>query len=122
MTIVTQCVCLTCRKTRQKKITKYHIQLCLALLLMLIVSFVLVLLSAEDIDALYGGCVTVSVLVHYFTLVAILWMGAEALFMFQKLVLVFSEVSTKFIIIISFFCWGKLTLRHCIFLFMILSS
>ena len=76
---------------------------------MLIVSFVLVLLSSEDIDSLYGGCVTVSVLVHYFTLVAILWMGAEALFMFQKLVLVFSHISTKFIVIMSIFCWGKLT-------------
>ena len=51
---------------------------------------------------------TVSVLVHYFTLVSVMWMGAEALFMFQKLVLVFVEINTKYIIIISAICWCKL--------------
>ena len=50
---------------------------------------------------------TVSALVHYFTLVAVMWMGAEALFMFQKLVLVFVEITTKYIIIVSVICWGK---------------
>lgn len=50
---------------------------------------------------------TVSSLVHYFTLVAVMWMGAEALFMFQKLVLVFVEITTKYIIIVSAICWGK---------------
>ena len=51
---------------------------------------------------------TVSVLVHYFTLVAVMWMGAEALLMFQKLVLVFVQITTKYIIIVSIICWGKL--------------
>ena len=74
---------------------------------MLIVSLVLVVLSAEDFNTLYGGCVTVSVLVHYFTLVAVMWMGAEALFMFQRLVLVFMEINTKYIIIVSVVCWGN---------------
>lgn len=50
---------------------------------------------------------TVSLLVHYFTLVAVMWMGAEALFMFQKLVLVFIEITTKYIIIVSIICWGN---------------
>lgn len=50
---------------------------------------------------------TVSVLVHYFTLVAVMWMGAEALFMFQRLVLVFIEINTKYIIIVSIGCWGN---------------
>ena len=72
------------------------------------VSLVLVVLSAENFNALYGGCVTVSVLVHYFSLVAVMWMGAEALFMFQRLVLVFIEINTKHITIVSIVCWGKL--------------
>ena len=74
---------------------------------MLIVSLALVVLSAENITALYGGCVTVSVLVHYFTLVAVMWMGAEALLMFQKLVIVFVQITTKYIIIVSVVCWGN---------------
>ena len=41
----------------------------------------------------YGGCVLVSVLVHYFTLVAVMWMGAEAVLMFQKLVIVFVRIT-----------------------------
>ena len=96
-----------CRKLRQKDTSKYHIQLSLAILLMLIVSFVLVVFSAENIGSLYGGCVTMSVLVHYFTLVAVMWMGAEALLMFQKLVIVFSRITTKFIVSISIVCWSK---------------
>ena len=74
---------------------------------MLIVSFVLVALSAESVASLYGGCVTVSVLVHYFTLVAVMWMAAEALLMFQKLVIVFVRITTKFIVGISVLCWSK---------------
>ena len=81
----------------------------LAILLMLLVSFVLVVMSAEDLVALYGGCMTVSVLVHYFTLVAVMWMGAEALLMFQKLVYVFYQITTKFIVSVSIVCWSKYT-------------
>ena len=87
--------------------SKFHIQLSLAILFMLVVSFALVTLSAENIAALYGGCMTVSVLVHYFTLVAVMWMGAEALLMFLKLVIVFIQITTKFIVFVSLFCWSK---------------
>lgn len=95
------------RKLRQKDTSKYHIQLSLAILFMLIVAFFVVAFSAEKVEALYGGCVTMSVLVHYFALVAVLWMGAEALLMFQKLVIVFSRITTKFIISVSTVCWSK---------------
>ena len=95
------------RKLRQKDITKYHIQLSLAILLMLVVALVLVGLSATNVIALYGGCVTVSVLVHYFTLVAVMWMGAEALLMFQKLVIIFTQITTKFIVSVSIVCWSR---------------
>ena len=67
----------------------------------------LVALSASKVTPLYGGCVMVSVLVHYFALVAVMWMGAEALLMFQKLVIVFIQISTKFIVTVSIICWSK---------------
>ena len=90
-----------------KDVSKYHIQLCLAILLMLLISLVLVGLSADDVTPLYGGCVLVSLLVHYFTLVAVMWMGAEALLMFQKLVIVFVRITKKYIIAISIICWSE---------------
>ncbi len=55
----------------------------------------------------YGGCVFVSILIHYFSLVSVMWMGAEALLMFQKLVMVFMRITTNFIIILSLVCWRK---------------
>ena len=96
------------RKLREKDASKYHVQLSLAILLMLVVALVLVGLSAGNVTALYGGCVTVSVLVHYFTLVTVMWMGAEALLMFQKLVIIFTRITTKFIVSVSIICWSKL--------------
>ena len=96
------------RKLRQKDASKFHIQLCLAMLFMLTVSFVLVVYSAERFPIIYEGCVAVSVLVHYFSLASVMWMGAEALLMFKKLVLVFSEVTAKFIVSVSIVCWSML--------------
>ena len=79
------------------------------MLLMLTIAMVLIVLSVERIDTLYGGCVVVSILVHYFTLVTVMWMGAEALLMFQKLIInVFSQVTTRYIIIVSVICWSEL--------------
>ena len=74
---------------------------------MLIVAFPLVAFSSAHVVPLYGGCVTISVLVHYFTLVAVMWMGAEALLMFQKLVTVFYQITTKLIVTVSIVCWSK---------------
>ena len=55
---------------------------------------------------------SLSLLVHYFTLVAVMWMGAEALLMFQKLVIVFVQITTKFIVFVSIICWSKLTISE----------
>ena len=77
---------------------------------MYILTLILIIFSAEKVDTIYGGCVTLSLLVHYFTLVAVMWMGAEALLMFQKLVIVFVRITTKFIVIVSLICWSKLLL------------
>ena len=74
---------------------------------MYILTLILVVLSAESVNTIYGGCVSLSFLIHYFTLVAVMWMGAEALFMFQKLVIVFVQITTKFIVFVSIICWSK---------------
>ena len=67
-----------------------------------------------DKTAVYGGCVAVSALIHYFTLVAVMFMGAEAALMFKKLVIsVFSSTSTKFFVAVSLICWCKcITVSH----------
>ena len=90
------------RKVRNKDISKFHTQLSLALLGMLLV-FVTGIDRTEELEA----CVTVSVLIHYFTLSAVMWMGAEALVMYQKLVRVFVHTTTRQIVIISLVCWCK---------------
>lgn len=98
---------LSLRKIRQRDSSKYHVQLCIALLLMLLMTLVLVATSAEAVNLLYGGCVFISIFVHYFALVAVMWMGAEALLMFQKVVIIFVNITTKYIIILSLICWCK---------------
>ena len=99
-------MCVVCkifrRKLRSRDASKFHVQLSLALLGMLLVFVV-----GIDRTKVFEGCVTVSVLIHYFTLVAVMWMGAEALLMFQKLVIVFVQITTRYIIIVSLVCWRK---------------
>jgi hypothetical protein len=68
----------------------------------------LVFVAGIDGTATYGGCVTASVLIHYFSLAAVMWMGAEAALMFQKLVLIFKRVTSREIIITSVICWSML--------------
>ena len=67
----------------------------------------LVFVVGIDRTEVFEGCVTVSALIHYFTLVSVMWMGAEALLMFQKLVIVFVQITTRYIIIVSLVCWCK---------------
>ena len=67
----------------------------------------LVFIAGIDQTRVYGGCVTVSVLIHYFSLAAVMWMGAEAVLMFHKLVFVFRKVTKREIILTSVVCWGE---------------
>ena len=55
----------------------------------------------------YGVCVAISAFIHYFTLVTLMWMAAEALLMFQKLIIVFTQITTRYLVIVSLFCWRK---------------
>ena len=36
-----------------------------------------------------------------------MWMGAEALLMFQKIVIVFVQITAKFIVTVSVICWSE---------------
>ena len=90
------------RKLRKRDASKFHIQLCFSIL-----GVLLVLLIGVDRKEVFGVCVTASVLLHYFTLASVMWMGAEALLMFQKLVIVFVQITTKYIVILSLVCWCK---------------
>ena len=92
----------TLRKLRVRDASKFHIQLCLSLGAMFIV-----FVAGIDRTEHRAGCITVGVLIHYFTLVAWMWMGAEALLMFQKLIIVFGHITYRFILLASLFCWGK---------------
>ena len=94
--------CAAFRKLRQKDVAKFHIQLALSLILMLVV-----FVAGIDWTQNKAGCITVGVLLHYLTLVVWMWMAAEALLLFQKLVIVFVNVSLKYLIIVSVICWGE---------------
>ena len=90
------------RNLRQKDVTKFHLQLALSLIFMLIV-----FVAGIDRTENRAGCITVGVLLHYLILVTFMWMGAEAVLLFQKLVIVFMKVSVKYLIIVSVICWGE---------------
>lgn len=72
----------------------------------------IVFVSGIARTSVYGGCVTVSVLIHYFTLVAWMWMGALAMHMYKKLVIVFIKTTTRYIIAVSIICWCKFTVAR----------
>ena len=65
--------------------------------------------SLDTVNILYSGCIIVSVTVHYFALVAVMWMGAEALVMFQKIIIVFVRLTKMQLTIVSIICWSKRT-------------
>ena len=48
--------------------------------------------------------------------------GAEALLMFQKLVLVFYQITTRYIFILSLICWGMLQNSINFILYIIFTS
>ena len=96
------------RKIRQRDVAKFHVQLAVSMLLMLIV-FVAGIGRTEN----RAGCITVGVLLHYLILVTWMWMGAEAILLFQKLVVVFKKLTALHIMIVSIICWGKSNKPFC---------
>ena len=95
------------RNIRKKVVTKFHIQLALSMLLMLLSNLINYMVNTE-LNNLLGQriCVLVSFL-WYTILVVLMWMGAEGLLLFQKLLLVFKKTTTLYIIVVSLICWGE---------------
>ena len=91
------------RSLRSRDVTKFHVQLFIALLGMSL-SF-MIGIDRTNTESL---CTIMSMVILYFTLASLFWMGAEAVLMFKKLVVVFGSVSTKFVISVSLVCWCKL--------------
>lgn len=53
-------------------------------------------------------CTAASLLIQYFALASAFWMGAEAILMIRKLVIVFGTITRVFHIVLSLCCWSKL--------------
>eukprot|EP00731_Ephydatia_muelleri_P031789 Em0023g296a len=97
LTILTLC---GFRKQRRKNVSKFHIQLCIALFFMLLFFVV----GVDRTENRYV-CTAMSILILYFTIASVCWMGAEAVLMFQKLILVFRRTTNRQIVIISVITW-----------------
>lgn len=93
---------LVSRKLRERDASKFHAQLCIAILLMLLV-FIVGIDRTENTIV----CTTISALIQYFTLASAFWMGAEAVLMFKKLIIVFGRTTSLFIGLVSLICWGN---------------
>jgi len=91
-----------CRKLRQRDASKFHAQLCIAIFGMLL--FFLVGIDRTETEA---GCTIMSLFIQYFTLASVGWMGAEAVLMFQKLIIVFGTITVKYLVTVSLICWCK---------------
>ena len=110
---------ITCRvksrsskeRERQSAIQyKFYLQLCLALLGMYIV-----FLAGINRTQHFIGCVIASVLLHYLTLAAVLWMSAICSFLFWIMVVnPFAKANFNccHMTIITLICWGKLLIRY----------
>ena len=98
------------RKERERQSAiqyKFYLQLCLALLGMYIV-FLAGINRTHD----FIGCVVASVLLHYLTLAAVLWMSAICSFLFWIMVVnPFAQANFKCcrMAVITFICWGEST-------------
>ena len=82
--------------------TKLHFQLCIALFCLLLVFMVGIDRNENEVV-----CTAMSALIQYFTLAVVLWMGAEAVLMFQKLIIVFGNITVKYFVIVPLICWRK---------------
>ena len=95
------------RNIRKKEVTKFHIQLVLSMLLMLLSNLINYIFNTE-FNILLGQCICVLVSFLWYTiLVVLMWMGAEWLLLFQKLLFVFKKTTTLYIIVVSLICWGE---------------
>uniref|UniRef100_A0A1X7TH74 G-protein coupled receptors family 2 profile 2 domain-containing protein n=1 Tax=Amphimedon queenslandica TaxID=400682 RepID=A0A1X7TH74_AMPQE len=99
--ILTILTLLVFKKLRKKDSSKFHIQLCLSLCFVIIT-----LVTGIDKISVRPLCISIGALIHYFSLVHWMWIGAEAVLMFQKIVIVFTNITWRYILIVSIVCWS----------------
>ncbi|XP_070557346.1 adhesion G-protein coupled receptor G2-like [Ptychodera flava] len=86
------------RKTRPQRIL---INQCIALLCLM-----LVFIAGIDQTHSYWGCISVAVLLHFFTLAAFMWMGMEAFNMYMAFIRVMPMYISYFMVKIGIIAWG----------------
>uniref|UniRef100_A0A7M4EP65 Adhesion G protein-coupled receptor G4 n=1 Tax=Crocodylus porosus TaxID=8502 RepID=A0A7M4EP65_CROPO len=86
--------------------SKILINLCAALLMLNLVFLVNSWLSSFNN---HGLCITIAVLLHYFLLVAITWMGLESVHMYLALIRVFNTYVPHYILKFCIAGWGNVS-------------
>ena len=90
------------RQIRKRDASKFHAQLCIAMFFMLLTFLVGIDRTEHEV-----GCTISSLLIQYFSMASVVWTVAEALLMFQKLIIVFGRITAKHITILSVIAWCK---------------
>eukprot|EP00057_Strongylocentrotus_purpuratus_P014211 XP_011668685.1 PREDICTED: G-protein coupled receptor 64-like [Strongylocentrotus purpuratus] len=99
--VITLCVLLGFRKLRRKQPQQILINLSFALLA-LYVTFVI----GIDRPTWRISCTVVAILLHYFCLASLAWMGVEAFNMYMMFVRVLNSYIPKFLLKCSMIGWG----------------
>ena len=78
----------SCSKLRRRRTTLLRAQLCSSLLFLLLayVGHIIVDHTGALPQDIVPACAVISTFTHYFTLTSLVWLGAESLLMFRKLV------------------------------------
>ncbi|XP_022088082.1 uncharacterized protein LOC110977874 isoform X2 [Acanthaster planci] len=98
---ITIALYLAIRSLRTLKASRILISFCCSLLLLY-----LVFLAGIEQTSSRSGCIAAAVLMHYFALTSMAWMGVEAANLYLKLVKVFNSDVSHFFIKASLVAWG----------------
>ena len=92
--------------------TKFHVQLALAMLLLIALEILTGIIETTTTDVTAAGCITFIATEYYFILIAFMWMGAEGVLLCQKVFCVFKKTTTLYLFIVSLVCWGKCLVKQ----------
>ena len=91
-----------CRSLREKVPSRILVSFACSLLCL----YTVFLVGIEQTSSRVG-CIIVAILIHYFTLASVVWMGVEAFNLYLKLVKVFNADVRNFMIKASILAWGE---------------
>ncbi len=99
--------CFICRKLNQQPSIRVHINFMVSLLCLYIV-----FLIGIDMTHLPDGCITIAILLHYFSLSTVFLMGAEAVTMYFLFVSVTGQTGgikqiPYYVLRVAMVAWGK---------------